>query len=306
MGVAYEEQPAFGGVGSGAPLGAAPREAAFPEFDPYLRQRYSLDVFNRGQTPFTYTVQTGEPWVRVSAPSGRVEKEVRLWVSVDWAAAPIGTRRVPVTVNGPDNRRVVIQAIVRNPSVPRREELAGFVESNGYVSMEAEHYSSAVADKPLRWERIPGLGRTLSGMTVTPVTAPSQTASGSGARLEYRMFLFDTGQVTVRAYLSPTLNFSGRPEGLRYAVSFDDEPPTTVDLSADPTGKAWDQWVSDNVFVATSRHRVALPGEHVLKFWRVDPGVVLQKLVVDAGGARPSYLGPPESYRGTKKAVALR
>src|SRR5690606_25481618 len=57
-----------------------------------------------------------------------------------------------------------------------------------------------------------------------------------------------------------------------------------------------EKWVSDNVAVFETAHTIPSPGAHTLKFWMVDPGVVLQKIVIDAGGLRESYLGPPESY----------
>jgi len=36
-------------------------------------------------------------------------------------------------------------------------------------------------------------------------------------------------------------------------------------------------------------------GAHVLKLYMVDPGVVVDRLVLDLGGLRPSWLGPPET-----------
>jgi hypothetical protein len=100
----------------------------------------------------------------------------------------------------------------------------------------------------------------------------------------------------VQAILDPSLNFvPGR--GLRYAISFDDETAQIVDTLAHNDNQDWETSVKDNVRIAKSTHVIANPGYHTLKIWMVDPGLVLQKLVVDLGGAKPSYLGPPESYR---------
>ncbi len=120
------------------------------------------------------------------------------------------------------------------------------------------------------------------------------------------MHLWEPGEVTVRAYLSPTLNF-GAGQGLRYAVSFDDEPPQIVNIHADGSSngqtdgnRAWEQSVSENIKILATKHRIGRPGPHVLKFWMVDSGVVLQKLVVETGEVKPRYLGPPESFRGER------
>jgi hypothetical protein len=270
-------------------------EAVLPEFDPYNQQTYYVEVFNRGQTFFEYSVQVGEPWVKIDHTKGRIETEKRLWVSVDWKNAPIGKQRAPITIIGPNDFRVVIQAVINNPASPKRDEIIGFVESNGYVSIEAEHYTRAVESSPTKWQRIPDLGRTLSAMTTLPVTSPPQTPEGNGARLEYQIHFFSKGEVKVKAHLSPTLNFHNN-QGLRYAVSFDDEPPQIVNMHANKTFQDWEESVRNNVAVEVSKHVLNESGKHVLKFWMVDPGVVLQKLVIETGEVKPSYLGPPESY----------
>lgn len=114
------------------------------------------------------------------------------------------------------------------------------------------------------------------------------------------MYLFDSGQANVTAILAPTLNFvPGR--GLRYAVSLDDQAPQVVDTLADMSDAAWNKSVIDNARESTSTLTVDKPGYHMLKFWMVDPSVVLEKLVVDMGGVKPSFLGPPESYHGGQK-----
>jgi hypothetical protein len=181
------------------------------------------------------------------------------------------------------------------PESPTRQNLTGFVESQGFVSIESGHYSANVSAGSVRWEEIPDLGATLSGMSVFPVTSPSAAPPENSPHLEYRMYLFDSGEAQVQATLSPSLNFvPGR--GLRYAISVDDDPPRVVDALADNTEKSWSTAVKDSVRKVTSRLTVRSPGYHVFKFWYVDPGVVLQKLLISFKDVPPTYLGPPESY----------
>ena len=81
-------------------------------------------------------------------------------------------------------------------------------------------------------------------------------------------------------------------------MSFDDEAPQIISLhtglNPDNGNRPWELAVADNIIIKTSEHHLAAAGAHVLKFWRVDPGVVLEKLVISHGNLPASYLGPPE------------
>jgi hypothetical protein len=278
----------------------ASRDSAVLSFDLQHRTR-TIEVFNRGSIPFAYAVRADAPWIAIASDSGRVDAQASVALSVDWDRVPAGTHRVPITVTGA-GRRAVLTAVVAKPSEAERTGMRGFVEAGGVVAIEAVRFDRAVDAGAIRWQRIPGLGRTGAGVTALPTTAPSGTPGAGAPHLEYTVHLARAGEVAVHAILSPSLDVRGG-EGLRYAVSFDDEPPVIVNMHADGStragdgNRAWEAMVANNAQDAVSRHRIAAPGTHVLKFWRVDPGVVLQRLVIDAGGLKPSYLGPPESLR---------
>jgi len=277
-------------------------EAVLPEMDAFGRQSRYVEIFNRGNLPFEFSIKPGEPWIRVSPDKGKIDKQERLWISVNWKKAPHGNSRVPVVISGPAGSHVTVQAAIRNFNVREWDGVQGFIEGCGVVSMEAHHYSAAVESDSIRWVCIPEFGRTSAGMTPFPVTAPARTLTENSPCLEYQMVVSDSGSVEVHAYLSPTQNFRSG-DGLHYAVSFDDEQPQTVNMHANDTipdwkyPPSWNQAVGDNIKKMVTRHVLDEAGPHILKFWMIDTGIVLQKLVVDAGGLKPSYLGPPESFR---------
>jgi glycosyl hydrolase family 115 len=84
-------------------------------------------------------------------------------------------------------------------------------------------------------------------------------------------------------------------QGLEYGISIDDEPPQIINLHSEYSNHDWEQWVANNILIKSSWHHVGKAGMHILKFWMVDPGFVLQKFVVGLHDPNPSYHGPPET-----------
>jgi hypothetical protein len=286
MGVAIE--------GDARALPHIAQSAQLAPLESYGTASQEVVVFNRGGAPFTFAAKPSQPWLRVTPASGTVTDASKLRLDVDWKAVPPGTHTAELYVRGSDGTEVHIDVPVRRDDT----RMSGFIESNGVVAIEAAHYARKVDGDGVQWTTIPNLGRTVSAVTALPATAPGSAPGSNSPRLEYPVWLQHDGEVDVRVTVSPTLDFRGG-DGLRFGVSLGDEKPQIVTIKLDPTpGKpdfmAWSKAVADSVDVVVSQHK-ARAGAQTLKLWRIDPGVVVQRIEIVRGPLRDSYLGAPES-----------
>ncbi|HEY4936984.1 MAG TPA: glycosyl hydrolase 115 family protein, partial [Puia sp.] len=182
-------------------------------------------------------------------------------------------------------------------SIPERLHRNIFYERMGYVSIEAAHYTRKHETGQIHWKIIPGIGRDGDGIASFPVTQPQLTlASELSPTLEYEFESYDSGSFSLHTFFSPTLNVFDDPEGLQYAIALDHQKPKMISINKDDHDqKQWSQWVADNVIIKSTLLRIEKSGKHTITFYRISPAVVLQKIVLDFGGMKNSYLGPPET-----------
>ena len=171
-----------------------------------------------------------------------------------------------------------------------------FTASNGYVSMEAEHFYHAEASEGTQWSIYPYYGRTRSAVALTPYTKPV-----GNAWLSYRFNLPEgTTRVTVHVIVKSTLDFLN-VGGHECKISLDGGQPETVNFNKTLLDQ---QPYMYSVFYPTIARRVIekeveLPvskeGIHELILRPQHPGLVFEKVVVDFGGYKSSYLFMDES-----------
>jgi hypothetical protein len=162
--------------------------------------------------------------------------------------------------------------------------------------MEAQHYYAKGDAAKAQWTAIPYMGRTLSGISLQPYTVPTD-----GAFITYK-FRFSTLSDTVSALrihviTKSTLDFLNKG-GLTFTVSVDDGTPVKVNFNHNLNEN------KENIYtiyyptvarrVVDSKITVPLKGNinatHTLTLRPLDPAIVIEKIVVDAGSYSQQFL----------------
>jgi hypothetical protein len=169
-----------------------------------------------------------------------------------------------------------------------------FKEKDGYISIKAPHYSKAVGSNKVQWNTIPDIGLTGDGITSFPVTENVIDLQKNTPHLQYDFITTSAGEISIQAYFSPSLDFHNEG-GLKCAISVDDGAPQIINLHDGFDIRAWRKAVTDNMIKKSIKTNLSAAGKHTLKYWMLDGGVVLQKILIDLGGLKATYLGPQET-----------
>lgn len=275
-------------------------------FTAYSNTARYIDLYNTGGGNFDWKAETDAPWLELNKASGTVYSDDRIWVAIDPTKAPPAASTATVTIT-----QMIGENQVKTETIPvtlenEKTELPEktYVESDGYVSIEAEHYTSTTANGNYRWQTEKDLARSGDSIKAYPnmpstVGTPDKSVS---AYVDYTIYFKSAGTFDVDVYRMPTLNERG---SVKFGVGLDDNAPTVLSGTNtyyvnDSVGKdPWGKGVLANNETLTAKITVSQPGLHTLRIYHIDTGVIIDKLVITTGEKKASYFGAPESYNTT-------
>lgn len=271
---------------------------SLPSFTQLGRENYEIELANAGSEPFEFTIVATDGIV-VSTQSGTVGKDI---VSVQVRIDDGRTEDFDgiVSVTGAGSR---VDVSVSFAAAPDGVPAGVFVERDGVVSMEAEHFEECIPYGEYHFERLQAYGKTLSTMKIYPTTANFDEI-GKAPCLTYKVYVKEAGEYSLKVITAPGNNLEhGRT--MRYAVSVAGGGLVTGDTILDRDygigggpnrPHTWTEGVLDNCHYGITTHSLQA-GVNEIRFYGVEAGLGLQKLILYRGGLPESYLGPSESAR---------
>ena len=264
--------------------------AKLPTLNALERNSSYIEVFNKAEGKINFKVNKKDKWIQLKELESDLSHSTTLSVSVDWSKAPKGKHKGSFVVRHKDTK-VKIEVPIHNLE---EDAIKGFVENQNYISIDASSFSSKTNDRN-GWTLVPNLGRTSSAMASFTQKPTRGELTDKSPHMVYDFFSQSSGNMHIEFFLSPTLDFQNKG-GLRFAYSLNNGEPKLINLHKD-TKDNWNTSVANNLTKVIDSIELPEAGQHQLKIWAIDSGVVLQKILIRKGEIGDSYLGPPESLR---------
>lgn len=270
--------------------------ATLPVFTNLCKESYSITISNGGNSEFDYNLETSADWIKIDDIQGKVFDGKTIMVSIDWDEVYKSSSGFIIISGAGEIVKVNITAEVINISGLSNMT---FIETHDVISIEAEHTVNNVTKSNVEWRILENYGRTLSSVKMFPTTVSFEKTE-EAPYLEYLLRVNEDAEYTLTTYVAPTNNLYEKSR-LKYAVAFGDEVPTIADalpkdfFAGSYVNNIWCDAVLENIHITTTVHKLS-KGIHTLRFYGLDAGLVLQKLVLSKGKLPYSYFGPEESY----------
>ncbi|MBQ8289097.1 MAG: glycosyl hydrolase 115 family protein [Clostridia bacterium] len=284
-----------------------------------------LDIFSKGAKAYDYTITTDSFIVLEDADgkkisgktsggkttyTGSVEVEMRLYLTVDWSKVSKSTTgSVTVTDKYGFSRTFNVKATVASVD-PAKQPTKGYYETNGLVSMEAEHFTNNVSNGDYAWVVVKDLGFAGDSMTATyqgRSTGPRVDSdfAENGAYLEYAIYFETAGKYNGTFYRIPTLN-EGTGNTCRTGYALDDSAVnllrgnSVVDTGGSST---WSNSVRCNMEKMSFSITVSSAGWHTFRIYQSDVGITFDKIVLrhESIGSISTRTGDTETFNTVAK-----
>ena len=294
------------GVADTAESTSDKQEWSLPRFDRFHKQSYFIDLFLSEEQSVEWALSVSNPWISVSHTKGVLEpktgkSQTRIWVQIDWNKVPKREHlEGTITFTGA-GEQIVVNVSAWNPLQPELAGYKGFMENNGYVSIYAGDYSRKKVNGSDGWTPINGLGYTGTSLIALPLNSTSGKANFDTAAISktapymaYDFFTFTPAAAEVSIFTLPTHPLNNE-HSMRYGVSIDGGPLQVVDFKTFGRSEEWMQNVLRNGAVRKIKTPLLNAGTHTLNIYMIDPGVILDRMVIDLGGLQKAYSVIPET-----------
>jgi hypothetical protein len=256
-----------------------------------------FDLISGGREPFRFRIRTDCKWLNFSALEGEVSETKRIRLSVNKAVLEDKvTGTFDVENIGYGTVCVTVEAS------PGGAVSGLFMESDGYICMEADHFSDKKDVPGGAFTVLSPYGRSGSAIKVFPSTADF-TDKTRRPSVSYRFVASKDSEYELTFELAPTTPVTFKPTQC-IGFSMNRGRIQILDTVRQPDrpffgSRQWAVEAMESVKKVTTKVKCS-KGENTLTFYGMSPSVVLERiLLVKEGVELPeSYLGPGESYRG--------